>query len=172
VARPARDGAPNRPSSHRRAGLTLLEIVLATALFLGAVSVLAQLIWNGQRAAVQARLRTEAAFRCETKLAELLAGAERFQPVQRMTFPDDPQWSWSAEIGSGQLPELLHVVVTVRRQGNNPAANAEFSLARWTRDPALFAAAAQSQSQSRLTTSSPTTGAGTPSSTSGTGGSR
>lgn len=150
-------------SHHRfaeRAGLSLLEMILALALFLGAISVVAQLAWNGQRAAIQARLRTEAVFRCETKLAELLSGAERFQTVRGVAFSDDPKWTWSAQIASGQFPELLHLQVTVHHRGNNPAANAEFSLERWTRDPTLFVNAAQSQLQSK-TTSAPTSSTST-----------
>jgi general secretion pathway protein I len=175
--RPAGRSALPVPSSFvgrsvRRSGLTLLEIVLATALFLGAISVMAQIVWSGQRAAVQARLRTEAVFRCETKLAELLAGAERFQSVQNVPFPDDSQWTWSAQIASGQFPELLMIVVTVRHRGKNPATNAEFSLERWARDPLLFLEAAQKQNQSKVTTSSSTSSSSASTTSASSGGSR
>ncbi len=136
----------------KRSGLSLLEMILALTLFLGAASVLAQLAWNGQRAAIQARLRTEAVFRCETKLSELLSGAERFQTVQGVAFSDDPQWTWSAQIVSGQFPELLNVQLTVHHHGNTPVTNAEFSLERWVRDPTVFLEAAQSQMKSKSTT--------------------
>ena len=43
-----------------RGGLTLLEILLAVAIFFGSLVVLSQLAWNGTRAAVQARLKTQA----------------------------------------------------------------------------------------------------------------
>jgi Tfp pilus assembly protein PilE len=141
-----------------RHGLTLLEMVLALALFMGAITVLAQVAWNGQRAAIQARLRTEAAFRCETKLAEILAGVERFQSQPGISFPDDPQWTWSAQIAPGQLPELLHVKVIVHHQSPSPAAQTEFVLERWTRDPTLFLqAAAQTASSLKSSATSSTT---------------
>lgn len=160
----------------KRSGLSLLEMILALVLFLGSVTVLAQLAWNGQRAAIQARLRTEAVFRCETKLAELLSGAERLQTVQGVAFPDDPQWTWSAQIGSGQFPELLQLHVAVHHHSKNPASNAEYSLTRWTRDPSLFINAAQAKLQSKSTTTSSTSSTSTSSSStksgSSTGGSK
>jgi type II secretory pathway component PulJ len=160
-----------------QAAFTLLEMVLALSLFLGAVTVLAQIVWNGQRAATQARLRTEAAFRCESKLAEILSGAEMFQPQQNISFADDPRWTWSSLIAAGQYPELLHLKVIVQHRGGNPAANAEFSLERWMRDPAVLQSAAAAQSQSKVTTQTSSTTAPTPtsgssSSTSSTGGTK
>lgn len=155
-----------------RPGFTLLEMVLALSLFLGAVTVLAQIVWNGQRAATQSRLRTEAAFRCESKLAEILAGAEQFQPQQNVSFPDNSQWTWSSLIAPGQYPELLHVKVMVHHRGGNPAANAEFSLERWTRDPAVLQAAAATQSQSKVTTQTSSSSAPTPTASGSSGGSK
>ena len=66
--------------NQHRPGLTLLEIVLSLAIFFGALAILSQLSWNGARAAVQARLKTQAIIRCEAKLAEVLAGAETLSP--------------------------------------------------------------------------------------------
>jgi hypothetical protein len=133
-------------------------MVLALSLFLGAIAVLAQIVWNGQRAALAARLRTEAAFRCEAQLGEILAGALPFQPQQNVAFPDDPQWTWSAEIGPGNLPELMQVKVTVHHESKNPAAIADFSLERWTRDPSLYTQSALDQQIARGSTSSSTQG--------------
>jgi hypothetical protein len=116
--------------------------------------VLAQIVWNGQKAAIQARLRTEAAFRCESKVNELLTGAERFQSQQNVAFPDDGRWTWSSEIGAGQFPDLLHLKVTVRRPSNTPAAQAEYTLERWLRDPAIVQNAAANHSASKTTQSS------------------
>ena len=118
----------------------------------GAVAAIAQLAWNGQRAAIQSRLHTEAVFRCETKLAEILSGVERFQSVQNVSFPGEPQWTWSAQVLSGQLPELLHVAVRVEHSGKSPVTNVGFTLERWMRDPMLFIEAAAAQAESTTTT--------------------
>ena len=57
-----------------RTGLTLLEIVLAIAIFFGSMAALSQLAWNGTRASVQARLKSQATIRCDAKLNEVLTG--------------------------------------------------------------------------------------------------
>ncbi len=159
-----------------RRGATLLEMVLALSLFLSAFTVLVQIVWNGQRAAIQARLRTEAAFRCETKLSEILSGAEPFQSQAGMAFPDDAGWMWSSVIMPGQYPELMHVTVTVERHSTNPLANASFKLDRWVRDPTSFVEAALQQANAAAaaasSAASAATGANAKNVTNSAGGSR
>ena len=134
-----------------RGGLTLLEILLALAIFFGSLVVLSQLAWNGSRAAVQARLKTQAIIRCEAKLAEVLAGAETLQPKTRVPFPDNAAWSWSLSISETVYPDLLQLDVTVSHAGNSRLANVEFSLRRWMRDPSLFLDAAMKKKESQKT---------------------
>jgi type II secretory pathway pseudopilin PulG len=142
-----------------RGGLTLLEILLALAIFFGSLVVLSQLAWNGSRAAVQARLKTQAIIRCEAKLAEVLAGAETLQPKTRVPFPDNSAWTWSLTISETVYPDLLQLDVTVSHGGKSKLSNVEFTLRRWMRDPSLFmdAAMQKKESQSINGTSSSTT---------------
>ena len=137
--------SPNGNTTSCRAGFTLLEVILALTIFFGALTVLSQLAWNGSRAAVQARLKTQAIVRCEAKLAEVLAGAEALQPKTRVPFPDNAQWTYSVSIAESQFPDLLQLQVTVAHTGNSSLASAEFSLWRWMRDPSLFLEAAELQ---------------------------
>ena len=125
--------------------MTLLEIILALTIFFGAMAALSQLAWNGSRAAVQARLRTQAIIRCEAKLAEVIAGAEALQPKTRVSFSDNAQWTYSITVAESQYPDLMQVQVTVAHTGNSRLANVEFSLSRWMRDPSLFLDAAELQ---------------------------
>src|SRR5512134_2043342 len=69
-----------------RRGLTLIEVLLSLGLFLGAVTVLSQLWWNGVRASVQSQLRTQAILRCESKMNEVVAGAEPLLQVTDTPF--------------------------------------------------------------------------------------
>ena len=128
-----------------RAGFTLLEVILALTIFFGALTALSQLAWNGSRAALQARLKTQAIVRCEAKLAEVLAGVEALQPKTKIPFPDNAQWTYSVNISESQYPDLLQLQVTVAHTGNSSLASAEFSLWRWMRDPSLFLDAAELQ---------------------------
>ncbi len=134
--------APRRDS---RRGLTLLEIILALTIFFGAMAALSQLAWSGSRAAIQARLKTQAIVRCEAKLAEVLAGIEALGPKFNVAFPDDAKWTYSVSIGDSPFPDLLQVQVTVGHTGNNSLANVQFSLNRWMRDPSIFLDAAEKQ---------------------------
>ena len=143
-----------------RDGMTLLEIIIALTVFFGAMTALSQLAWNGSRAAVQARLKTQAIIRCEAKLAEVLSGIEALQPKTRVPFPDNAQWTYSVSIAASQFPDLLQLEVMVSHTGNSSLANVEFALRRWTRDPSLFLKAAENQ-KSETTTGSQSQSQGT-----------
>ena len=140
-----------------RGGLTLLEILLALAIFFGSLVVLSQMAWNGNRAAVQARLKTQAIIRCEAKLAEVLAGVETMQPKSRVPFPDNASWTWSLSISETAYPDLLQLDVMVSHAGNSKLANVEFNLRRWMRDPALFMNAAMQKKENQSINGSTTT---------------
>lgn len=144
-----------------RQAMTLLEVVLALAIFFGAMAALAQLTWNGTRAALQARFKAQAVIRCETKLAELVSGVEPLQSQSNIPFTDDSAWTWSAMISPGSYPELVMIDVSVRRTGSNSLGNTEYGISRWMRDPevmiedaSLAAEAAASSSSSSSSTSS------------------
>jgi Tfp pilus assembly protein PilV len=129
----------------RRNGLTLLEIVLSLAVFFGGVTALAQLAWNGSRAAMQARFKTQATIRCQAKLNEVLAGAEAMQSQSGISFPDDSNWTWSEVISSGGYPDLVQIDITVSHQGPTQMANVSVTLRRWARPLTIFAQSATQQ---------------------------
>ncbi|HEY4259384.1 MAG TPA: hypothetical protein VGM98_04465 [Schlesneria sp.] len=133
--------------SSNRDGLTLLEIILSLTIFFGALAILSQLGWNGARAGIQARLKTQAIIRCEAKLAEVLAGAETLSPKSRVPFPDNAAWNYSVTIAETQFPDLLQIDVTVSHSGGSNLANSDFTLRRWMRDPSLFMNAAIQKQQ-------------------------
>lgn len=123
----------------RRGGLTLFEIVLALAIFLGAMTALSQLITTGGQSAVQAHLRAEAAIRCESKLNEVVAGAIALTPVANEPFEDDPtRWVWSLAVSQTEIPNLLNVEVTAAHKTSNESTNASFTLRRYFRSPQAF----------------------------------
>ena len=140
------------PSNHTiptnlRHGLSLLEVLLSVAIFLGALTAIMQLLNSGQQSEVAARLKTEAALRCEAKMAEIVSGIEEAVSSEDQKFPDDEigNWHWSAEVGNGDVTSLLRITVTVEHlpDGKNP--NAAFTLTRYMRDPQLFIDAALSE---------------------------
>ena len=130
-----------------RRGLTLLEVLISVAIFLGALTAIMQLLNTGQQSEVSARLKTEAVLRCEAKMAEIVSGIEEATSSDEQKFPDDEigHWQWSAEVGNGSATSLLMITVTVEHlpDGKNP--NASFTLTRYMRDPQLFIDAALSE---------------------------
>lgn len=130
-----------------RRGLSLLEVMISVAIFLGALTAIMQLLNSGQQSEISARLSTEAVLRCEAKMAEIVSGIEEAVSSDDQKFPDDEigNWQWSAEVGNGGATSLLKITVTVEHlpDGKNP--NAAFTLTRYMRDPQLFIDAALSE---------------------------
>ena len=132
-----------RPPSRR--GITLFEVMIALAIFLGSLAAIGQIVDVGSVAASRGRLHSEAVLRCETKLAEVIAGIEPMTAVSGQMFEDDPEWSWTLTIADGPYSDLLELTVDVIHQRSNGTSNAEFSLTRLIRDPQLFIDAAAVQ---------------------------
>lgn len=127
-----------RPCRPARSGFTLLEIVLSLAIFCGSMVALSQLAWTGSRAAIQARLRTQATIRCETKLNEVLAGIEPMQSRSDTAFPDSNHWTWSMVVTPSTHPELVQLDVIVNHLGTSRLSTASVTLRRWAREQAIF----------------------------------
>ncbi|HUG91233.1 MAG TPA: hypothetical protein VML55_10385 [Planctomycetaceae bacterium] len=127
-----------------RGGMTLFEVVLAVAIFLGAWTALSQLYSTGARASVQARHEVDAVMHAQSRMAELAAGVLPLEAMTDQPFddPDLAAWTWSTTVGPGPHADLLAVEVTVRREGSNSMARASYSLRRYVRDPQLFLDAA------------------------------
>lgn len=126
--------ASRRRTIRARRGLTLLEILLSLALLGGAMAAVSQLITTGTQAAVQSRLRSQAILLCETKMAEVVAGAVPLQVVSGATMPEaTPDWTWSLVMGPGPRTDVLQVQVTVSHQSRR----AGYTLTRLMRDPQI-----------------------------------
>ena len=131
----------------RRHGLTLLEVLLSLGLFLGALAALSQLWYGGVRAAVQARLLTQAILRCESKLNEVAAGAVPLQSASDAPFDDDANWKWSQQVAPGPHTDALLVTVTVSHPGQSGLSSSNYQLRRLIRDPQVWTAAQQATTE-------------------------
>ena len=142
--------------SLKRDGITLLEVLISVAIFLGALTAIMQLLNIGQESEVSARLQSEAVLRCDSKMAEIVAGVEEAVSSVDQSFDDDEidSWKWSADVTSGSATGLLMVTVTVEHLTDGKNSNAGFTLTRYMRDPQLFIDAALSASTSTSSTSS------------------
>lgn len=122
--------------ARRRSGFSLLEVVLALAIFFMSAVALSQLLRAGSAAAAWGDRLTEATLRCESKLAEIVASAERPESEPATPLPDDEDEGWETEVdvvptGFGGL---VRVTATVRHVAGDKA-DAEVSLARLLAHP-------------------------------------
>jgi type II secretion system protein I len=121
----------------QRTGITLLEVILSLTIFLMAITILSELMTRGMDAALQAQLKTEAVFRCESKLNEVAVNPSQMT-TQDGTFDDDNSWTWSVQQTTGPQTNLLDITVTVTHQSDNPAARVSTTFRRYIRDPQIY----------------------------------
>jgi len=120
----------------RRSGLTLLEVILAVAIFGLAMAAIGQLIRLGLLSAASARDITTAQLLCETKLNELSSGVYPVEPVSQSQIESNPDWLYSVQLRQIQQQGLVEIKVTVMRdtEGGAPLT---FELVRWISDPGI-----------------------------------
>lgn len=125
----------------RRRGVSLLEVVIALGIFLGAYAVITGILHLGSRAATDALTQNQATLRAENVLNEILAGVQPFASSGPNFFEDDDRWSWSSEVGDGPHVDLKQVSVTVSYTEGN-ATTSSLTISRYARDPELYLDAA------------------------------
>jgi len=119
-----------------RGGFSLLEVILAMAILFGAIAVLGELGRLGLHNAQITRDLARAELLCESKLAELTAGAAPLAPVHRAPFEEeagDGEQRWLYSIATEPLDEdgLTAVRVTVVQDLPQERRPVECSLTRW-----------------------------------------
>jgi general secretion pathway protein I len=132
-------------SHDNRRGLTLLEVVLSLAIFVGAMAVLSELVATGHRASLQSRLQTLAIIRAEAQMNEVIANPTLMVSAAAMPFTEDynpaaiGQWIWSLDVQSwDQNSNLLQLQLTVMHLASNGTPNATYTLRRYVRDPQVL----------------------------------
>lgn len=110
-----------RRTTNSRPGLTLLEVIVSTAIFLISVIAIFQLLFLGSQRASDVRLQTRTSLRCQAKLAEVMAGAQALNSSGSYTNFDDSdpdkdlQWKMEA-IPSDDKQMLWMVKVWVKAE--------------------------------------------------------
>ena len=149
-------------SPHRRAGLSLIEVLLALAIFLMSLVVIARLVDIGTDRELEGRFQTRGARLAQSKMAEIESGAIDLTATGGTFDGDDSEWSWTAEATQQSAPNLYLVKVTVSRD----LKGSTFSvvLAQMIIDPSVMGAASEA---TRPDPSAAATGTGTGTGTGG-----
>lgn len=126
----------------RAAGFSLLEVVLALAIFGMAAVMLTELANSSLRRAADCRDVTQAQFIAESIMSELVVGVRDLANVANAEYRGEGEgllqqanWNYSVQIATGEIEGLLSVTVTVQQNLDDETRAAEFSLVRLIQDP-------------------------------------
>lgn len=141
-------------SSRRRAGFSLMEVLLATGILLVCLVILGELAAVGRRHARDAEQMSAAQLVCRSFLNEILCGAAPLESQGAVEVPELPGWSQSVQVESRGKFGLSSVTVTVTRTPpgtldalDTPTGGTgkSFALTRWVYVPERSSAALDGQ---------------------------
>lgn len=110
-------------------GFSLLEAILATAIFVGSIAIIGQLIDLGLAATKSNKLATVALLHAESKLAELELGMEKLESsTEPQPITDDPAWKWKLEVMPSEMMGLATATVTLEHRATSADEEPDYSL--------------------------------------------
>jgi type II secretory pathway pseudopilin PulG len=122
----------------RRAGLSLLEVVVALAILAFSIGAIGQLISMSTDRAVEVEREAQGSLLCQRKLAELLIGPNVPASSGYASFPDDEPslqyWQWKADVNPGANDLVYQVQVSVQYDSGD-GRTVEIQLGQMLLDP-------------------------------------
>src|SRR5262249_54023829 len=114
---------PTRPHAPRR-GLSLLEVLVALAIFLLSFVAIGRLINLAGDQALEIQQQSQATRLAQSKLNEVLCGALGLESAEG-DFDEDPEWHWKVDAEqNSDASGLWNVTVTVNHPGSEPDVSA------------------------------------------------
>jgi len=141
----------------RRGGMTLLEVLMALAIFLLAVVAIGRLVNLSSERALDIQLQGQAMQLCQSKMAEIYVGAEALTSQSDVPFPEDSSWLWSADCNQGQVTNLWTVQVKVSKVRAD-GGRFEVTLTQMMLDPSVRGTSVNLNTNSSSSSSSSTGG--------------
>ena len=159
----------SRAKSGKRPGFSLLEVLVAMAIFLLGLVAIGQLITMGGERALDVQQQSQAIQLCQAKMAEVVAGAVPLGSQSDAPFEEESDWTWSMDAQQQGAANLWTVKITVSRPGT-AGTKVEASLSQMVFDPsqrgstldiaAAASAVAQANSTANASGSSSSQGSG------------
>lgn len=153
-------------SSSPRRGLSLLEVLVALAIFLFSLAALSQLVEIGSNSARDVQWLGQASMIAQSRMSAVMAGIVPLSGQPESSCDEDSDWMWSMEAELADAPGLYRVKVTVSRQRPD-GSRFETVLNQFVLDPTVRGSTDGSATGSDDTSGTTT---GTPSATGTTGG--
>jgi general secretion pathway protein I len=152
-----------KPRADRRRGLTLMEVIVAMAIFLMSLAAIVPLMNLGLNRANEVELHALGLQKAQSKMSEVIAGAVPLGSQSSVPFDEDQSWTWSLDASQdGTINNLWQVTVTVSHP--NGDSKIEVTLNEMLRDPSILPPWTSNQLQQLGT---PTTSSSSSSSSSG-----
>lgn len=145
-----------RPSA--RPGLSLLEVLLALAIFLMSIVAIGRLMDAGMDNAADAAARSTGIRLAQTKLAEVECGLLPVNSGSSGTIEEEPTWEYTIESAQTEVPNVYTVTVTMTRTTSRKQTVA---MSQMICDPQAMGTAAAAQKPADASGST-TTGGTTP----------
>jgi general secretion pathway protein I len=140
-----RNVRPTRP------GLTLLEVVIALAIFLIALVPIWHLVTLGGEQALDVAHQAQASMLCQAKLDCVKVGAEPLNSSGTVDIGRDLTWNYTIESSPGEVENLYMVKVTVKVDRAD-GKTIEASLIQMVLDPAWRGSTVSTATTSSVTT--------------------
>jgi general secretion pathway protein I len=146
-----------------RPALTLLEVVIALAIFLLAMTVFSQMLIRNGEITRDIQRQNLATRLCQSKLAEVVAGVVPLSTQSDAPCEDDPDYTWSMTADNGSVAGLWNVTVVVTRQSADADNPIQASLTEMVLDPSIVGSTQDVPPPAGTNTGSNGTGSSTPS---------
>jgi general secretion pathway protein I len=119
----------------RRSGLTLIEVLLALAIFLMSLVALGQLMNLTSQMAIEIDQTNRANQLMQKQMNAVVSGYVPLTSQSDTSFDEDPNWYWSMDAQSDSTPNLWHVTVTVSHKTSGGDEDFKRSLSQMVLDP-------------------------------------
>ena len=130
-----------KPRKLRRAGLSLLEVVLALSILAVSAALLTQITKQATDNGLMAKKLSTAQMLCESKMSEVLAGAIPLTSSGWTEITDSGRrgsWYYQIQTTAAERPNMIGVRLSVTDQPDATTYNPElFFIVRWMIDPSL-----------------------------------
>jgi prepilin-type N-terminal cleavage/methylation domain-containing protein len=151
---------PQQPSCKR--GFSLLEVILAIAIFGTSLAIIGELVRLGSMSAAAARDLSDGQRICSNLINEIAAGVMPPTAVSQTSCPEDATWLYSVTADATDVDGLLAVSVTVEQDPQFSSRPHSVTLVRWVVDPAALVPETTEEGTTASSGSTPSGGTSAP----------